>query len=429
MPDGAPSGLGKWVHVADTIVFSILCGEQNEEAASSRRWAAKADAEAVKYPGCRLKRKGGLVMSRISLALLFILTFVSGCASSQDGAARQLSRSGVFSEVYRPNEYTVTGTVHKGCVEFRDPEEVVGKGPITRVEVASNGFIYGIRLYYGQDGQGLFHIGPAENELPGRSVWRVPEGERIVRIEGEIAGNYISRLRFFTDEGSASPQFGGLSGNPFVVSESGIGGLRTISGHVNKRRQSAQSIRRAVTGMTFHFGAPCYIKDIKYDLAAFEAASLKAVPERLAQQEIPNRTSVEQTVTYKDTKKVTTTKTLTFKASVGLKFGTEVSAGLPGAVGAKASFEASASTEFGNSYENTSTEEVSWSVPVRVPPGRKIVALSTVKRYQATVPFTYTVAWYWGTKDNILKEATLPGLYEGIHVEDLRHEFREESLD
>ena len=111
-----------------------------------------------------------------------------------------------------------------------------------------------------------------------------------------------------------------------------------------------------------------------------------------------------------------------------MKFGREVSAGLPG-IGAKASFELSASTEFGNSYENKSTQKVSWSVPVRVPPGKKIVAVSTVKRYQATVPFTYTAAWYWGTRDNILKEVTLPGVYEGVHVEDLKHEFREVSLE
>ena len=371
-------------------------------------------------------------MSWITLAIIVILTCISGCASrvsSQDAASRGVSRSDSSSEVYRPNEYTVTGWIHNGCVEFRDPEEIVSKGPITKVEVAFGGFIHGIRLYYGRDGQGLFHLGPGENELPERSVWRVPEGERIVRIEGEIAGHYISRLRFFTDRGTASPQFGGASGRSFVVKEPGIGGLRTISGHVNKKRQSAKSISRAVTSMTFHFGAPCYIKDIKYDLAALEAASLRAVPERLAQQEIPNRTSVEQAVVYKDTKKVTTKKTLTFKAAVGLKFGSEVSAGVPGIVGAKANFELSASTEFGNSYENTSTQEVSWSVPVRVPPGKKIVAVSTVKRYQATVPFTYTVAWYWGTRDNILKKVTLPGVYEGVHVEDLKHDFREGSLE
>jgi hypothetical protein len=372
-------------------------------------------------------------MPRIILAILIILTFISGFAtrvSSQDTASRGISRSNSSSEVYRPSEYTVTGWIHKGCVEFRDPEEIINKGPITKVEVAFGGFIHGIRLYYGRDGQGLFHLGPGENELPGRSVWKVPEGERIVRIEGEIAGHYISRLRFFTDRGTASPQFGGERGKSFIVKESGIGGLRTISGHVNKKRHSAKSISRAVSSMTFHFGSPYYIKDIKYDLATLEAASLKAVPERLAQQEIPNRTSVEQSVEYKDTKKVTTTKTLTFKATVGLKFGSEVSVGLPGGmVGAKANFELSASTELGNSYENKSTQEVSWSVPVRVPPGKKIIAVSTVKRYKATVPFTYTVAWYWGTRDNILKEVTLPGVYEGVHVEDLKHDFREVSLE
>lgn len=371
-------------------------------------------------------------MSWITLAILFILTCISSCvtgASSQDAPPRGVSRSDSSSEVYLPSEYTATGWNHKGCVEFRDPEEIVSKGPITKVEVGFGGYIHGIRLYYGREAKGVFHLGPGENELPSRSVWSVPEGEKIVRIEGEIAGHYISRLRFFTDRGTASPQFGGTSGRSFVVKEPGIGGLRTISGQVNKARKEAKSIHRAVTSMTFHFGAPCYIKDIKYDLAALEAASLNAAPERLAQQEIPNRTSVEQAVVYKDTKKVTTTKTLTFKSTFGLKFGREISLGLPGQIGAKASLELSASTEFGNSYENTSTQEVSWSVPVRVPPGKKIVAVSTVKRYQATVPFTYTVAWYWGTRDNILKEVTLPGVYEGVHVEDLKHDFREVSLE
>lgn len=368
-------------------------------------------------------------MVRITFIILFVLTFMLACASSQDGAGIGISRPGSSAALYQPHEQTVTGRIHTGCVEFRDPEAVVSKGPITKVEVGFGGYIHGIRLYYGQDGRGIFHLGPGENELPNMSAWRVPEGERIVRIEGDVSGNYISRLRFFTDKGTASPQFGGVSGRHFVVSEPGIGGLRTITGHVNKRKHSAKTSHRAVASMTFHFGAPYYIKDIKYDLAALESASLKAVPERLAQQEIPNRTSVEQAVTYKDTKRVATTRTLTFKSAVGLKFGAEVSAGVPGVVGAKASYELSASAESGRTYENTSMQEVSWSVPVRVPPGKKIIAVSTVKRYQATVPFTYIVAWYWGTRDNILKQVELPGVYEGLHVEDLKHDFREMPLE
>ena len=384
-------------------------------------------------------------MSGITLTVLLVFACLCGSLagdSSQDVAPGGTSSSDSSAAVYQPSEQTVTGTVHSGCVPFQDPEDMVSKGPITQVEILHGGFIHGIRLCYGQDGQGLFHLGPREDEVPGRTLWSVPEGERIVRIEGGIAGAYVSRLRFFTDRGTASPQFGGTAGKPFVVTEPGIGGLRTISGQVNKKRtqrappvlafirkEKPRSTHRAITSMTFHFGAPYYIKDITYDLAALEAASLKAVPERLAQQEIPNRTTVEQAAAYTDTKTVTTTKTLTFKLTAGLKFGGAVSVGLPGMVGVEANFEVSASTESGNSYGNTSTQEVSWSVPVRVPPGKRIVAVSTVKRYRATVPFTYTVAWYWGTRNNVLKEITLPGVYEGVHVEDLKHEFRELPLE
>lgn len=73
--------------------------------------------------------------------------------------------------------------------------------------------------------------------------------------------------------------------------------------------------------------------------------------------------------------------------------------------------------------------EVSCSVPVKVPPGKKIIVDSTVKRCQAVVPFTYTVVWYSGSKENIIKKVTLPGVYEGVHVEDLNHEYKEVPLE
>ena len=261
-------------------------------------------------------------MSRVAITILFVLTFTLGCIVTSNQA---------IAEVYQGKKNTYTGWIHKGCVKFLDPEVVISKGLITRVEVAHGGSIHGIRLYYGQDGQGFFHLGLPENELSRYSIkltsWSVPEGEVIVCIKGEIVGHYISRLKFFTDRGTESPQFGEKSGTPFFVNEPDSGGLRTISGYVNKRRH--KSLQRAVASMTFHFDPPCYIKDIKYDLAALEAARIKATPEGLAHQEIPNRTSVEQSVVYQDTKTITTSKTLTFQQSLGFKMGTEVSAGLP----------------------------------------------------------------------------------------------------
>ncbi len=362
-------------------------------------------------------------MSRVAVAVLFSFGFVLGCFATVPGQSA--------GEAYRPKEFTHAGWVHEGCEEFRDPEEIVGKGQITGVEVAYGDFIHGIRLCYGRDHQGLFHLGLPENELSRWSIqrtsWKIPEGEIIVGVEGEISGHYISRLKFITDRGTESRWFGGKSGSRFYVNEPDSGGLRTISGYVNKRRH--KSLARAVASMTFYFDPPCYIKDIKYDLAALEAARIKATPEGLARQEIPNGTSVEQSVVYQDTKTITASRTLTFQQSFGFNVGGEVLAGLPGVASAKTSFAFSANTALSKTYANATMQEVSWSVPVKVPPGKKIVVVSTVKRYQAVVPFTYTVAWYWGTRDNIVREVTLPGMYEGVHVEDLKHDFSEASLE
>jgi hypothetical protein len=50
--------------------------------------------------------------------------------------------------------------------------------------------------------------------------------------------------------------------------------------------------------VTFHFGAPYFIKDIEYDLAALRAARPATAPEAVATQEIENQTSLEQNSEY-----------------------------------------------------------------------------------------------------------------------------------
>jgi hypothetical protein len=96
--------------------------------------------------------------------------------------------------------------------------------------------------------------------------------------------------------------------------------------------------------------------------------------------------------------------------------------------GVAASWEASAEVKSGQSYSSSREETVSWTVPVKVPPHTRVVASSTWRKYRVSIPFTYTVAWYEGTRDNIKKEVTLPGLYEDVRVDDLKHEFTEARL-
>jgi hypothetical protein len=215
----------------------------------------------------------------------------------------------------------------------------------------------------------------------------------------------------------------------FDVTDPGLGALRTISGWANFKRHP--SLYRAITSLTFQFGAPYYVKTIKFDQKALDTARLNAAPEQCATQDFTNETSIEQSSTYANTVTVTKTTTLTFERSFGLKLGMETclqASAILVKASAKVSYEASAGFKSGESFSDSREEQVSWSVPVRVPPRSRVVASSTWRKYRVSIPFTYTVAWYVGSRDNIKKEVTLPGRYEDVRVDDLKHEFKEVGL-
>jgi hypothetical protein len=151
--------------------------------------------------------------------------------------------------------------IHRGCVEFRDQENVISKGPITRVKVYYSGYIHGLQLYYGGYGGLVFGFQDFKDTDVKLDVGEfvVPAGQRIVRVEGEISKNasgflYVSRLQFITDSEKAPQWFGGRQGQgtPFTAADKNNLPLRTISGWVNLRRHP--SLNRAITSMTFHFG-------------------------------------------------------------------------------------------------------------------------------------------------------------------------------
>jgi hypothetical protein len=62
-------------------------------------------------------------------------------------------------------------------------------------------------------------------------TWEVPDGDRITRVEGEISGDYITRLQFFAERGRPSQLFGEKRGKPFVATDPGKGALRTELKH------------------------------------------------------------------------------------------------------------------------------------------------------------------------------------------------------
>lgn len=362
-------------------------------------------------------------MARYWTGVFMLFLVILGCVVS--GPHHAVSAGGGSKSLYWNTISPTVGSTNLHGYQFSDPEEIVARGPITSVEIHHAGFIHGIRLTYGRNGVGNFN----GLEYGTKTVWKVPDGEKIVRVEGQY-GNYLNRLQFFTDGGSSSPVFGTGGPKRFEVTDPSGGTLRTVSGWANLQR--AKKLNRAVVCLTLHFGAPYFIKEITYDQALLDAAKLKAAPYQVARMELPNKSSVEQQVVYQQKKTITAEKTLTFEQSLGLTFGASLTAGVTAGLvkmEGEAKWEVSATAKAGQSYTNTASQEVSWSIPVKVPPHSKVIATSTMRRYKASIPFTYTVAWYEGSRDNIKKEVTLPGLYEGTEVEDLQHEFLEVPLE
>jgi len=108
---------------------------------------------------------------------------------------------------------THKGTIHTGCNPFNDRKDVYRREPISKIEVYHGRYIYGIRISYG-DVSGANHGLTQEMREYGiqMNYWEVQKGEKITRVEGNIEGNYLSGLKFFTDRGRESPQFGKLLG-------------------------------------------------------------------------------------------------------------------------------------------------------------------------------------------------------------------------
>ncbi len=166
-------------------------------------------------------------------------------------ADKSVTASFFLKSVVTPPGYYI----HRGCVAFGDQENVI-IGPITSVKVCHGDYIYGLQLSYGSQNGLFFGLNTREFGLQ-VTPWPVPKGERIVRVEGQIAKHgsdflYVSYLQFITDKGNRSPWFGGKPGTPFTAVDKNGLPLRTISGWTNLRRHPA--LKRAITSMNFHFG-------------------------------------------------------------------------------------------------------------------------------------------------------------------------------
>lgn len=146
------------------------------------------------------------------------------------------------------------GAASQGCEAFEDPPELVARGPITRIDLYHMGLIHGIRVWYGGSA-GTAHGFTGDREYhPTESSWVVPDDDAITRVEGAMQGRYVSRLRFFTRRGQASPPFGVEGGAPFSVGVPAPAVLRSVGGSAVRTR--GKDVNRALCSLSLRFAAP-----------------------------------------------------------------------------------------------------------------------------------------------------------------------------
>lgn len=293
---------------------------------------------------------------------------------------------------------------------FSDPDDVVNKGSITKIDVRHGSKVDNIRFYYGTDGIGDLHGGSGGNP----DTWSVPDGEQIVRIEGRT-GDQVDSLQFFTDKGTASPRWGGTGGNPFSAQVPDGSALRTVTGCYDDTLQM----------INLHFGAPYFVKEVTVNPADVDKALQNVSPESASDQLLDNSQGTDQqTITYSDSYTTSVQNTFTFETGGSLKLSVEVGGG-NGVASFKSGFSMTASASMTKSDSSTDTQTETWSIPVTVPAKTKVRATTVLQKQSVTLPFSYTIAWYKGSKTNILKQLTFGGTYQGVAVARVQHTFQE----
>lgn len=289
------------------------------------------------------------------------------------------------------------------------------RGPITKLEIRHAAEVDGIKVYYAGS-PATFHGGGGGS----LSTWDVPEGYQIVRIKGR-AEDRIDRLQFIAfnkaeNKYISSPEYGGGGGIPFdVLSPGGNLPLRFIEGRSQHRLDQ----------VTFIFGYPYRIGNLKIDEDALSKQLLTIQPAQIDKVEISNPTNHEiEGGAYENTEATSQTHTFDWGTSVAFTYGQKTEVGLTGDIvtaRAEVSWSISASVTIGGSQSYTQAGSRTWRIPFTVPPRSEMtIQVFARKGHLSQVPFHYDVEFYDPKTDSVVHRVREMGKYSGILVSDIR---------
>ncbi|MFN3211987.1 MAG: jacalin-like lectin [Henriciella sp.] len=281
------------------------------------------------------------------------------------------------------------------------------RGIITAIEVCAGAYVNSITPYY--NGMRGTTFGGAGGDC---ERWPVPADQYIQAVE-VWSGAWMNKITFRTNK-LQEKTFGGAGGNRKVWEDPEGGSLRKIDGKYGD----------FINGLKLGFTYPYYIENFQYpllsDTSKFEEFIKPRPPERVDYQVVSacrdNPGSfAQQTVTVSVNEKETHSFSFGGSATIGLE--TEVMAGVPDIASATARTKA----EFSVSFEETNAIEKDYGYQVelqgRAEGGQKKAIVTTMKKADVSVPFTYDLIHYkQGRKNRIVSKQPYSGVYTGVRV-------------
>ncbi len=310
-------------------------------------------------------------------------------------------------EISFSNTMTVGDTVGGGAW-VNETDANWKRGIITAIEVCAGAYVNSITPYY-NGLRGTTFGGPGGN----CDTWTVPTGQFVQSVE-VWSGAWMNKIVFTTNKLEKSPVYGGDGGNRKVWEDPEGGSLRKIDGKFGDY----------VNGLRLGFTYPYYIENFQYPMLT-EPDKLKEFlhprpPERVDYQEVSACRDTadgyaEQKVTVTVNEKESHSFSFGGSATIGLE--TEVMVGVPDVASATVRSKA----EFSVSFEETNSieKDYGYSVerPVRAPGGQKKAVITTMKKADVSMPFTYDLVHYkQGNKSRIVSRQPYSGVYSGVRV-------------
>jgi len=157
--------------------------------------------------------------------------------------------------------------------------------------------------------------------------------------------------------------------------------------------------------------------DVSFSLDKGEI--LQSTPEVIASQEIVNRTSIAQSMSFQVAQTVQETSFFETTLGVSMTVGASFECGVPFVGDTSISFELTTSFEQTYGKESSKSKSVTATFPVAAPPNKKVVCDAIVTKSKLEVPYTFTFAD--GSVQN--------GKWLGVSAWGLNAEFKEMAVD